>query len=437
MVTYPGQVYRGPDPAGLSIEGAILAGEGVEKVPGVAWLTEEETVVSSDGRWLGYIGVDSAGKPMSGVLAIEPGEPLRPVATWDTLEVIGWTDDDRTLYLAGNASARAWDLLSVGFDPASGRLTSEPVVVYPRLRANAAAITGDGRRLVFTSGPTTSNLIEVTLDGTPQLGDNPVRQLTSGTATWQPIGYTPAGDLLALLVTDGRFELYLFAPDGTRGSLFSRAGSLDRAMFSSPDGNQVAWVDIANRNELLVYDLRVRSERRIALPMRSSEWAFSADGTRLAGMSGADAKRMLVVDSGANTARVLELACTDICEFAGEMIDLAPEWPWAVVTSEQDLWVVNLETGALRQVADVTWGAVGWRDPWIYFYRTIGQTGLPTPVMSRVRSDGSGEERVLEMPLECGQQPSQVFSRDGTRWTCAAETAQNDITVVEIERGEP
>ncbi len=437
MVTYLGQVYRGPDPAGLGIEGGIFTGEGVEQVPGVAWLTDEATVVSADGRWLGYVGVDSAGKAVSGVLAITPGEPIRSVATWDTLEVLGWAGGDRTLYLAGNASARAWDLLSASFDPTTGRLTSDPVVVYPRLRANAAAVTDDGRRLVFTSGATTANLVEVTLDGTPRSDDNPMRRLTGGTATWMPVGYTPAGDLLALLVTEGRFELYRFAPDGTRESLFSRAGTLDREIVSSPDGNQVAWVDIANRNELLVYDLRTRSERRVALPMRSSSWAFSADGTRLAGMSGGDAKRMLVVDSATTTARVLELACTEICEFAGEMIDLAPEWPWAVVTSEQDLWVVNLDTGALRQVADVTWGAVGWRGPWIYFYRTIGQTGLPTPLMSRVRTDGSGEERVLEMPLECGHQPDQVFSRDATRWTCAVETTQNDITVVEIEQGAP
>jgi DNA-binding beta-propeller fold protein YncE len=438
VVTNPGQVYRGPDPAALSIEGAYFVGDGVEQIPGVAFLTEEVTVVSSDGRWLGYVGVDSAGRGVSGILALSPGAPIRQVATFDSLEVVGWAGDDRTLYLAGNAGARAWDLLAVPFDPVSGRLSAEPVVVYPRIRANEAAITEDGRRLVFTSGATTANLVEVTLDGTPRFEDNPVSRLTTGTATWYPVGYTPAGDLLAVLVTDARYELYRITVDGTKESLFSRTGALSRQeIYAAPDGNQIAWVELSDLNLLLLYDLRTRSERRVTLPFRSSAWAFSADGTRLAGMSGGDAKRMLVVDSGATTARVLDLACAEICEFAGEMIDLGPEWPWAVITSEQDLWVVNLETGVLRQIADVTWGAVGWRDPWIYFYRTIGQTGLPVPVMSRVPAAGGPEERFLEMPLECGQQPPQAFSRDATKWTCAAVTNLYDITVVEIEQAVP
>jgi hypothetical protein len=196
-------------------------------------------------------------------------------------------------------------------------------------------------------------------------------------------------------------------------------------------------VEGALKQVLVVHGVGGQGTREIPLPVESSYWDWSPDGTTLVGFTGGIPDSMLIVDVASGATRMLGLQCGSKCEFAAEMVVTGPEWPWAAVTSEVDTWIVNLETGALRHLASNTWGVVGWRGPWVFFYRTTGQTTRPTPVMYRIPAAGGPEEAVLEVPAACGTLPEFAFSRDGTSFSCSAVSERNDVWVYDQVDGTP
>jgi hypothetical protein len=416
-------IFVGRDPSALTARGTLLDGEGVFRVEGLELL--DRIAVSSDGRRIAFEGVDADGRRRSGVVDETGASEIIPA--WSGLTPVDWVEGDRALYL-GRGTGLGWgDLLRVATDPDTGRPTGDPVLVYPQLAARAVRVSADGNRLAILAGDRVSNLHEITLDGTPAADDNPSRVLTKGTGRWMIEEILPDGTLLASQVGGLVWELFAISPDGSRRSLV-RLEEPATAAAGSPDGNRIALVVETPTPAVLIHDLGGSSSRTIPVPEALSRVDWSPDGTQIAAMTTSSADRMIVIDVASGEARIVTLQCGDQCEFAWENIHFGPEWPYATITSEVDSWVVNVETGELRHIATDTWVVNAWQDGYIYFTRGGGQTDWPGWALFRVLEAGGEEERLLDLPLDCGD---FEITPDGRSIVCAADESRLDIWIAD------
>ena len=109
---------------------------------------------------------------------------------------------------------------------------------------------------------------------------------------------------------------------------------------------------------------------------------------------------------------------------------MSSEWPYAAVSSEIDLWVVNLEDGTLRHLQDRTWNLLGWVGDDVWFYRNPNQRpDVPMGGVYRVPVAGGLEELVLEVPLDCGGWMRLAPGASGI--TCDVTEARLDLHVID------
>jgi hypothetical protein len=416
-------LYIGRDPGGLDARGTQLHGEGVFRIEGLNELGR--IALSSDARHIAFRGIGTDGSERSGVT--DAGGKSEFVAAWTGLAPVGWTEDDRTLYLWRETGNDVGDLLRVAIDPSTGQPTSAPELVSPRLTARSVLVSANGKRLILSAGDRVSNLRELTLDGTPDPSDNPTRARTQGTGQWEIRQILDEGTLLAGLVGDLGWELFTVSDDDVHRSLV-RLERRPRAGAASRDGDAIALGVERPAPAVLIHDVSDNRSRTIPIPEAISAVDWSPDGKHLAAMTTSSADRMVVVDVESGEARSVTLECGDQCEFAAEGIRFGPEWPYAAVTSEVDTWVVNVETGQLRHVATDTWTIVAWQDSFIYFARGGGQTDWPGYVLFRVPEEGGAEERLLDLPLDCDD---YEIDRTGRQLICNADESRLDLQLVD------
>jgi dipeptidyl aminopeptidase/acylaminoacyl peptidase len=445
MISSEDRLYLGTDADALREDQGHLTGKDVITVPGQRRI--QSAAAGPDGRWIAFsqAAVSNQASPfLSGVVSRDGKSGPGPVSEWSGLRVLCWVPDGSSVYLLRRAG-NGWDLLRAPIDRKSGRPTAPPRLVYPRLQVATEAwqsqvaearISADGRRLVFVSGPKSTRIRVLDLDGTPDPADNRETILSQGTAVWRDPVFLPDGRIaVASLVQNGYDILALSTGSSAPQSLTQRRGveqPLSR-LLPSPDGHSFALLETVPSSDLssslTLLTLPSGRTQVIPLPEPVSELAWSADGKRLGGMTAHSPDRAVTVDVAAGTARSVQLQCGNRCEFAWETIAVGPEWPWAAVTSQIDTWILNLETGALRPLAADTWTAVAWLGDWVYFIRQAGQAGQARLVLFRVRATGGREERLIDLPPDC-EEPVTV-SPDGKRVACAEVTAQQDIRVID------
>ncbi len=416
-------VYVGDDPSGLRASGTQLVGDGVFEIPGIETLSA--LYPSADARWLAFAGKRGDDTRVCGVVGVDGKSGPGAIPEWSSLGPGQWGAGDRFLSLWRRSNATI-DLLLVPMDPQSGRPTGEPRLVYPRLEARRVRVSRNGQRLAYLTGDRVRNLLEIDLDGTPDASDNTQRARTAGTGWWPDVAFFPDGRLLAAQVSGVAAELFSIADDGTRRSI-TRITDFFRGLAVSPDGETVALAINDQPPVILLHDVARGRSRSIEVPEPLSWFDWSPDGNHVVAMTASSADRMVVVDVATETATTVTLDCGEQCEFAGESFVFGPEWPWAAVTSEVDTWVVNVETGALRHLADNTWGVVDWQGEWVYFQRSGGQTEWPGDVLFRMPAEGGAEERLLELPPDCS---IQVLSPDGRSVICTLDESRVDLWVI-------
>jgi Tol biopolymer transport system component len=439
-------LYLGSDPGTTRVVGTLLSGDGTFRIPGLASLQNESLSVSPDGAWIAFGGLDSAANPVSGIAAVPSSGMATIVARWEEdLQPLGWSRDGRTLGLARSAAGRTVDVVQVGFDPATGQSTSGPSLLYPRLDATAdevsssrgrqgfAALSTDGRRLVFRTGPMIRNLREITLDATPAPGDNPQRMITTGTGRWMVGLFLPDGDVLGFSLGGSRYEVMRFEAGGASRSVAQRDGRPLRSAYAvSGDGRKLAFAEErGSGSQLLVLELGSGRIEEVAMPEAPSSLAWSPDGQFIAAMTTSSPDRMMVADLSAATVRTVMLDCGARCQFAYEGVVAGADWPRVAVTSEVDTWIVDVETGGMRHLAERTWLVIEWVGDWVYFARGGGQTDSPGFVLFRVPAAGGAEERLLDIPLDCDFGWGIKLSRDGRKLACSVDGSQVDLHVID------
>jgi Tol biopolymer transport system component len=422
-------MYVGSDPGLLSARGTQLDGDGVFRIEGLDLL--HRVVVAASGRYFAFDGTDASGVRCAGVT--DDTGTSRIVEAWSGLVPLNWTEEDRVLFLWRSVGPGVGDLLRVGMDPSTGRPTTDPVPVYPRLTARSLHVSSDGDRMLVRSGDGVVNVSVLELDATTDAADNPTRSLTQGTGRWAVQDILADGTVLASLSSDVRWELFSIAPDGTRRGLVRPEG-FPTGVTATRDGNRIAITVERPENGLLIHDRTTNRNRTIPVPEPLSDADWSPDGRYLVGMTKNSADHVVVADVDRGEARRLALDCGDRCEFAYEGIRAGPRWPDFAVTSEVDVWVLNAETGTLRHVAENTWNILAWQDGSIYFTRGPGQTEWPGNVLFRVPAEGGAEQRLLDLPLNCG---SLRIAPDGRTVACEMDESRLDLWVGDGLRGDP
>jgi dipeptidyl aminopeptidase/acylaminoacyl peptidase len=436
IVSSDRRMYVGPDPASLRQEGGYLAGTGVFSTPGEGGLGFF-AVTSPDGDWVAFSGNDSTWALGTSIVSRNGSVGPGRITEWAGLAVCGWTADGSGVYLLRDEGGKL-DLLRAPIDQRTGRPKGHPALVYPRLQgASEVHISGDGKRLVVVSGPTSTRVRIFELDRTPDPADNPETVLSQGTAEWRYPSFLPDGRIaVASIVPDGYDILALSRTGSPPQLLAQRRGAgvpFQPPMNPSPDGQTFAPVERDHESgapsAVTLLDVGAGRARVIPLPERPSGVAWSADGKHLGAMTAQSPNRVMTVDVGAGTARSVELKCGDRCEFAFESISIGPDWPLAAVSSQYDVWIADLETGVVRLLAADAWEVVKWLGDWVYFTRGAGQTDQRRVTLFRVRASGGAEERLFDLPPDCGDHVT--VSDDRTLVACAEVTTRPDIRVID------
>ncbi len=424
--------YLGTDPESVQVDGTQLAGPGSFKIPGLGSVDRLRIEPTRDGSWLAYRGTTLEGQGVGGILALDEAGAPHVTAQWPGLAPVGWSADARHLVMARAVGDQVADLLMVEFDPQQGRVTGEPRLLYPRLTASTVALTTDGTRIVYLAGAEVMNVQEITLDGTPDVADNPTRMVTQGTGRWSAGLYLPDGNVVALQRTATSIEAREFSHDGSPLPVMQRGDSgLRGSNALSGDGRILASaLSQEGRFTLFLHDRTTGRARELTLPQQPSGMAWAPDGRHLVAMTTYSVDELMVIDAEAGTTRVVKLKCGSRCEFAYEGVAIGDAWPEVAITSEVDTWVANVETGALRHLATNTWYVIGWVKDWIYFGRSGGQTDYPGMVLYRIPAKGGAEERLLNLPVACDLNSGVQLSLDATRVTCALNETKRDLYVI-------
>lgn len=189
---------------------------------------------------------------------------------------------------------------------------------YPRLSPNAD-------RIIFTSNR--SGKQEVWL---MNLDGSQVRSLTAGLTSAEFPCWSPDGKKIAF-VSNHYFQADIFIQDletDEQHRLTTHEG-FDGYPDWSPDGRSIAYVSQRNRNQdIFLLNLATLAEKRITShPTPDSAPAFSPDGQKLAFVSRRpDAK--------------------------GKGDLLKTFWDYFHADEDQDIWVVDLQSGGLRQMTN-------------------------------------------------------------------------------------
>ncbi len=427
-----------------------------EMTPGGDWQTVTVDLdlvtsaeLSPDGNWIVYSSLTRAFDSLSNAVISLDGETSTFLGG---LQEVGfgfarWNVAGDGIYVVRPTSGAA-ELLLLDFNPRDGSI-GDRTVVYPRISDGIVGtpdLSADRTKLVYSDAISRANLRMMAFDGS---GGVEEEMLTRGTAAYQFPTFSADGFMVfylrqPLTFPEGELLYMSRSVDGGEERTIG-SGGLSQAMGPlaiSPDGSRLAEfeVDLGSgglQSQLAITDVATGRRRTFETGSVLVGLAWTPDGTKVVGTEAIaadpDVEIVQLVDVSDGTATTLVLPCDSGCGFSSELVVMSPEWPFAALTSDADLWIVNLEDGSLEAIASRATLVYRWTsDGWIYFSRNnLSRDDTDQAALFRIRANGTGEELIAEISSECSLGEFAV-SPDGSRAVCQVAESEPDVKLVTL-----
>jgi serine/threonine protein kinase/Tol biopolymer transport system component len=196
-----------------------------------------------------------------------------------------WSPDGRYLYFS-SARAGSMNLWRVAIDEGSGQPIGKPEpMTAPGPFVAHAAISGDGKRLVYASIMLSRNIQRLTIDPATGVPKGEPTWVTTGSRQWASPDPSPDGQWVAFYShVQPEGDIYVVRPDGTGlRQLTTEAAIADRVPRWSPDSRWIAF--FSNRNaESHLWKIRPDGSdlRQMTEVPGATYPVWSPDGTRTA-----------------------------------------------------------------------------------------------------------------------------------------------------------
>jgi Tol biopolymer transport system component len=288
----------------------------------------------------------------------------------DPVEVVGggqlnwspvWSPDGRYLYFLSDRGG-SMNLWRIRVDEDSGSVQGEPEAVsLPANSVSGLSLSRDGRRLLYSTDDSKSNIERVDFDPATGQVQSELLPVISGSWSILSADISPDGQWIAFSTTVPQEDLFVVGVNGRGLRRLTRDAHKDRVPRWSPDGSSVlfysnrsgkyeAWVIRADGSGLI---------RLTALARAVYNPLWSPDGRRLA--FNMDYAEGAVVDLGTPVERrrpTLLIEPGKPSPFAPD--SWSPDGRWlAGYTSENGFSIFSLESRRFRRLAasgtGVTW----------------------------------------------------------------------------------
>jgi Tol biopolymer transport system component len=445
LATLEAAMYIGSAPTTFQIlSGDSIVGDGtvIDLKREFAWITYSRP--SPDGRWIASLAIRPGGEVVlltiardgrHTVVVPDLGVPSSPVDGW-SLQLC-WSADSRTIYFP-RPQGLGWSIWSVEIDPKTGAAKGTSRLLAERLPSSLSfGLSGDGRRLVYSGGPTDIQLSRFRL-GTRGKVESALT-LTTGTSLHKGPGLSPDGSQVAYIRQDqdGRGDLFLVSIDGGQERRLTSTGLRKGSVAWSPDGQSIAFVELRKPQAVLVL-VDIASGRMTQLGRGPGEVL----GNELAPVWSPDGRTILYQASGSRNYFVVDRTTGAERRL---VTDESVGWLFSPVFAPQGrrvaamwhrppkayLWSLGLDDGSQRRLPGdqvpgypITWG----RDSLIYLeggVDSVAGAGKGTTIHRR--DPATGRTTVFaHLPMEC-LSGEIAISRDARTLVCPTMKLATDV----------
>ncbi len=197
---------------------------------------------SPSGRRIAYWGLPAgSGRRVLSTVSVSGGSPTRltddTFLNWNPV----WSPDGRYLYFASDRSG-SMNLWRVRIDEPSGRILGDPEpITTPSPWSGLLSVSRDGRRILYVSDTSESNVEAVAFD--PEAGrvGGAVRPVTRGARAVRALSVSPDGGWIAFDTAAPREDLFLVRPDGSGLRQLTSDEAKDRLPRWSPDSREIVF----------------------------------------------------------------------------------------------------------------------------------------------------------------------------------------------------
>ncbi|MGH7451345.1 MAG: TolB family protein [bacterium] len=394
---------------------------------------------SPNGNFLLFL---TEGQKRYGIWAIGVDGRRQQKIIEDSLKLFSprWSPKGEAIYYLRN-KGQTQDLMKISIVPATGKAKRRPAILLTGLQAGGNfALSGDGRRLLYTRELNFSNLWLVTVEGSGKAQTVKTKPLTTGTAMINDVCVSPNEEQIAFSIGE-RPTANIFTIPTAGGSMrqMTSFNSFNACPVWSPDGKQIAFGSTQDGAPRV---WRVNAEGGTPRPFMRSE--LSEDAFEITWSPG---PRLLYRRPGNRNFHILnpdteEERALVRHDSAGWFFHAAcsPDGKRVAVNGHQRaspvekfffaLWIISLEDALQTLLYKGTYFPIRWSADGKWIYARKGGTLK----IVKIPVEGGEAREVVTLPFKnqpLGDEAYVSMTPDGKRFVCRAYETQSDVWMME------